>query len=453
MARIQFTVAHDREADLRIDRHALPAWPLALPFAGYGVGWLLGLGDMIWLVAAGVLLALLVRTRDVRLPPGFGIWLMFLCWMLASVITIDTTGRAIGFAYRAALYVAATVIAVYAYNAVKSVQVRYVAGMMVLFLLVMTLFGFWALAFPLLTVRTPMALVLPEALQSNELVRDMAIRRLTQFNPDSWEQTVPRPSAPFLYANTWGNVYPLVVPLATMYAWQWRRTWRGMGAATVVLLSLVPAFMTLNRGLFVGLGVFVVYAVLHRLRSGRFGAAGGLASLGLVIAAGTAMSPVGALLSERLESGSSTDNRQELYWSTIREVLDSPLLGFGAPRPAEYPWLPSLGTQGQLWTILFSHGVIATLLFISWFVFAAFVSWRRTGIVSAVLGGLTAATLVQTVFYGMMTGLNLSLLFSVLAFRPKWIIPASEVEAEPADTSQRLALAHEPGVEASGELR
>lgn len=404
----------------RISRRALPAWPIAIPFAGYGFGWLLGLGDMLWLAAAGILLAILLRTRDVRVPPWFGVWLLFLCWMMASVVSVDTGGRLIGFVYRAALYVAATVIAVYAYNAVKTIHVRYIAGILVVFLLVMTVFGLVAMAFPLMTFRTPMSYVLPGGLQSNDLVRHMVIRRVTQFNPDSWEQTVPRPSAPFLYANTWGNVYPLVVPLAAMYAWTLRRSWRGIMAGLIVLVSFIPAFMTLNRGLFVGLGVLLLYVVLHRIRSGRIWAALSLVVLGALVTVVAALSPVGSLLSERLESGSSTDDRQALYLTTLEETLRSPLLGHGAPRPAEFPWLPSLGTQGQLWTVLFSHGFVATALFLGWFVIALVASWRATGMVAAVLGGLLAATLVQTVFYGMMTGLNLSLLFSALVFRPVW---------------------------------
>lgn len=414
-------VAGDPRGPVRsLGREELPAWPLALPFASYGAAWLLGLGDMIWPLSALVMVGLLLRTRNVRVPPGFGIWMLFVVWMSASVIGVDSAGRLLGFMYRASLYVAATVIAVYAYNAVRSITIRYVCGVMVVFLATMAVFGYLALAFPLTSLRTPLALVLPGGLQSNDVVRDMVVRELTQFNPDSWIQTTPRPSAPFLYANTWGNVFSLVWPLALLYAWLERTSWRGTAAAMVAAASVVPAFLTLNRGMFVGLSVVAFYIVLRGAWAGRFGMSVTLLVGTLVLVVGTIVSPVGARLGQRLEAGSSTGDRLSLYSATLQESLKSPLFGYGAPRPATEPWLPSLGTQGQLWTVVFSHGVIALVLFLLWFAVALGAGWRRAELAAAVLTGTLAATLAETIFYGMLTGLNISLLASALVFRTDW---------------------------------
>lgn len=404
----------------KLRREELPAWPLALPFAGYGVAWLLGLGDIIWPMAALLMVGLLLRTRGVLVPPWFGIWLLFLLWVVASMIGVDTPGRLLGAAYRFSLYVAATVIAVYAYNAIGKISVRYACGVMTVFLATMTLFGYLALAFPLASVRTPLAWILPQGLQSNELVGDMVVRQLTQFNPESWEQTTPRPSAPFLYTNTWGNVFSLVLPMALLYGWVERGRARGKAALAVGALSVVPAFLTLNRGMFVGLGVVAFVLMARMAAQGRFGTAVILFAGAAVTALLTLASPVGALLMRRLESGSSTEDRGSLYSATLQESLRAPLFGYGAPRPSLEPWLPALGTQGQLWTVLFSHGVMALVLFLLWFVVAILANWRRPGLASAVLASVLVATLVETVFYGMMTGLNISLLASVLISRPGW---------------------------------
>lgn len=414
-------VAHGvRDTFRRLDPEDLPAWPFALPFVGYGPAWLLGLGDMIWPIAAGLMLALLVRTRDVRVPPWFGLWLLFLTWVFASMVAVDTPGRLIGAAYRGSLYVAATVIAVYAYNAIRAVSVRYVCGVMVIFLAAMAVFGYLALAFPLVSIRTPLGVVLPQSIQGNELVRDMVERQLTQFNPESWEQTSPRPSAPFLYTNTWGNVFSLVFPLVVLYAWRERRSARGAMAFAVSAASIIPAFLTLNRGMFVGLGVVALFLVVRGAAAGRWGTAAVLFIGSVALGVLTVLSPVGRLLSERLASGSSTEDRGSLYGATLVEALRAPVFGYGAPRPAAEPWLPALGTQGQLWTVLFSHGVLALCLFLLWFTVALMAGWRRSDHVTGVLTGVVAATVVETVFYGMMTGLNISLLASTLLFRPHW---------------------------------
>ena len=85
------------------------------------------------------------------------------------------------------------------------------------------------------------------------------------------------------------------------------------------------------------------------------------------------------------------------------------LLGFGAPRPAAAPWLPSLGTQGQFWTVLFSHGVVGAVLFMGTFAAAVCYAWRCRDLVGAVLGGIALATLVESFYYGMTTGMMVSL--------------------------------------------
>ncbi len=421
----------------RLRREELPGWPLALPFVGYGAGWVLGLGDLVWPLCALIMLGLLIRTRDVRVPTGFGMWLLFLGWMLASGVHVDSAGRMLGFGYRAALYAGATVIAVYAFNAARSVTLRHVCGVMVVFLAVMTVFGLAALAFPLLRIDTPLSYVVPGGLRSNQMVQEMVVRRLTQYNPDSWEQTVPRPSAPFLYTNTWGNVYSLVLPLALLYVTMVRRTRRAAAAAAVCALSVVPALLTLNRGMFVGLGVVALFVAVHGIRWGRAGRAVGLLAVVGVAAVVTLLSPVGTRLRERVSTGSSTEDRLELYRSTVSVALESPLLGHGAPRPAEFSWLPALGTQGQLWTVLFSHGLVAVMLFLAWFVRSLVPAWRRGDRGAAVLGGVVLATVVESLFYGMMTGLNISLLASVLLFRPSPPDEGTEASRRPFQVKRR----------------
>ena len=94
----------------------LPAsWPLMVGFVGFPVWWVLGLGSFIWIgLASAMLFDLLVR-GDVRVPRGFGIWLLFIAWMLASFLSLDSVVTGIVFAYRAALYLAATVFFIYIY--------------------------------------------------------------------------------------------------------------------------------------------------------------------------------------------------------------------------------------------------------------------------------------------------------------------------------------------------
>lgn len=434
------TVATHALLGRTLTREHLPRWPLALPFLGYPVAWFLGIGDTIWPISGLVCGALLLRCRDVRVPRGFGLWILFLAWMLASAIHLDSFGRLLGFGYRASLYIGATLLAVYAYNATRAVTVRYFCGILAAFLAMMTVAGLLAASFPLWSFHTPLSYVLPQSLQANELVGEMVVRRMTQFDPGAWEQVDPRPSAPFIYTNTWGNVYSLVLPLTLLYAWLTWRSTRSILVLSIAALSVVPAVLTSNRGMLVGIAVIVAWMAVQALRAGRIGELASGAVLALVAVAAWSVSPAADRLNERIDTGSSTEDRFRLYADTLRVTMESPLFGHGAPRPAETPWLPALGTQGQLWTVLFSHGFVGAALFLGWFGWTLVVAWRRIDRVSAVLGGVVAATVAETLFYGMMTGLAISLIASVLVHTR----PDDRSRAAPGRPHRRSGLSAEP---------
>src|ERR687895_2747397 len=62
------------------------AWPLWALIMLYPLWWLLGLGTFIFPLAAVPMgIYLLRRCRPIKVPPGFGIWLLFLAWFCVSV--------------------------------------------------------------------------------------------------------------------------------------------------------------------------------------------------------------------------------------------------------------------------------------------------------------------------------------------------------------------------------
>lgn len=401
-------------------REAVPlsGWPVLAPMAAYLLWWLLGVGDMIWLIAAAAMLYQWLGSRHLGIPRSLLLWGLFLVWCVASMVMIDTTGRLIGAVYRLLFYAAAACFAIHTYSARRALPLVRVTGAMTWFLACMTAGGYLALAMPELVIHTPMSWVVPQGLASNELVADMIVRRTTQWSPDLWEPQAVRPAAPFLYANTWGNVYSFVLPVAVLHLWLTRGARWWWAWAAVVAASVVPAVSTLNRGMFIGLGVVGAWAALQAVRRGRV----------LIVLAGVVITPLaGALwiaspsgqsLIHRLESTNSTVDRALLYRLTLEGALDSPLFGYGSPRPAPDPWLPSLGTQGQLWTVLYSNGFVGTALFLGCLLSVLALAWRRTDPVGAVMGGIVAATVVESLYYGMMTGLMVTMVAVGLVLRP-----------------------------------
>ncbi|GAB3701526.1 O-antigen ligase domain-containing protein [Corynebacterium nasicanis] len=394
------------------------AAPVLLPFAAYVLWWVLGIGDFVWIIAGAVILAMWVGARGVRIPPVFLWWFLFVAWVAVTLVMNDSAGRFIGAVYRLLLYISAGLLALHTYHARHSLTVWNVTRAMVWFLAGMSAVGYLALAFPQAVIRTPASWVMPASLARNELVEQMIIRRMTHWNPAAWIDQAVRPVAPFLYANTWGNVYSLVLPLVLLHLWLAWHTRARWPVVFVVLASVYPALSTLNRGMFIGLGVVLLWVALQAVRRGRVLTALG----GLAVAAGAAtawlLSPLGSLLLARVDTTYSTVDRLALYRATVEAVWHSPVVGYGSPRPAEEPWLPSLGTQGQLWTVLYSHGVVGAALFLGFLLGAFLLMVQRRDVVGSVLGGIVLATVVETIFYGMMTGIMVSFVVIALGLRP-----------------------------------
>lgn len=396
----------------------LPAWPVLLPFLGYLPAWFFGVGDLVWTVTAVVMVVLMGRVRGVRIPAVGSLWIFFLVWVLCSMIMLDSVGRVIGASYRVLQYAAATVIAVYVFNAWRTVTARYVGGAVTCFLAVATIGGYLAMAFPLFVFNTPMSHLLPASLVGNDLVADMVRIRFTQWNPDAWVVTEPRPSAPFLYANTWGNVYSVILPVAVAYLREvWSERPRRWLVLVLVVASVPPALATLNRGMFVGLGVIAAWWALQALRRGRVvPVVTGLVAAAVGVVAWR-ISPVSAALADRVEVTSSTQDRAALYRDTFDKTLESPLFGYGAPRPADFSWLPSLGTQGQFWMVLFSYGFIGAALFLGFFLCTVLTGVRRFDHWGVVWTAVALATVVESFYYGMATGLNISMIAAAMVLR------------------------------------
>ncbi len=140
---------------------------------------------------------------------------------------------------------------------------------------------------------------------------------------------------------------------------------------------------SLNRGLWLALGVAVVYAALRFALQGRVKA---LILITVGVALGAVLivtSPLGELVTDRAETGHSDGTRVDLVQKSLDAAMESPLVGHGSPIPNEdsvnlvaiaaagSEWNPPpIGTHGQVWLVLVSHGIPATILFVSFLLFA-----------------------------------------------------------------------------------
>lgn len=403
---------------LGASRSTLPRWPFTAMLAFFPLWWVLGFAEMAWIPLAGCMAVLMIRRGGIQVPRGFSIWLLFIVLMCASVIGIDTSGRLIGFVYRALLYIAITVVFIYVYNARETLTLRYMLGVFTLFWLWAVLGGFAGIIAPEFSFRTPLSYVLPQGLQANELIGEMVVRRLTQYNPDSWLALDPRPSAPFLYTNGWGNVYSITLPMVVAYLTVIPRGRRFWLLILAIPLSLIPAFLTLNRGMFIGLAVAAAYLFVRFVLAGRLRAVSLLSVIGIIAGIAAVALDVGSKLTDRVETSSSTEDRANLYEETFVRTLHSPLFGYGAPRPSFTDGAPSAGTQGHLWMVMFSHGFPALICFMAALAWMFFATIRGRSTAMLILNTVQLVILVEVFFYGVLpNGLILTFPAAALAIR------------------------------------
>ncbi|MGL5810627.1 MAG: O-antigen ligase family protein [Nocardioides sp.] len=402
-------------------RGPLPRWPLAFMFVGFPAWWAIGLLDIMLLPTAAIMTAYLVRRRAVSAPVGFGLWLMFMVWVSFTGLLVNGGGAILEFTYRYGIYVSCTIMFLYVYNGAEHLTRRYVAGCMTALWIVTIVGGYLGGLFPNGQLRTPMSFVVPDGLMGNQLVNYMVIRRLAQYNPDSFLQVAPRPSAPFLYTNNWGSVYSLLLPFVVAYLLEVRGEWRFRAVAILLPISAVPAFLTLNRGMFLGIGISMVYVAVRLSLVKRAAPV-----IALVVAAALGLAlftvlPVEERLGNRLSTDAdknSNDTRLFLYVEALASVPKSPFLGHGGPFPSAEPRSAPVGTQGQFWMLLVSHGPFATALFLMFFLSCYFRSWRRMDPVGLAANTVLLVSSIELLYYGSLPyGLPIVMTAAALARR------------------------------------
>ena len=376
----------------RPDSLLTPGWPLIAAFAGIPLWWVLGLTQLIFFVMAIPMVVYLLRLRSAATPHRFGVWLLFLVWLLfgALVLQVDAPGAIAGtsmaryftFGYRYLWYLIGTVAMLYVLNTRTSMPTRRISTALSILFLTLVAGGYVGLLAPSLEFSTALELLIPRRFSSSGFVHDLVHARAAQVQTVLGGENA-RPSAPFAYTNTWGLGIALSVPFFVVEWWRRKGAWR-LSVVPLLIVAAVPIIASLNRALWLALMVMVVFVAIRVALAGRLVVLAGLLVMG--IAAGVLIwaSPLGDLVSERLANPHSNEGRANLGALSLRSVIEgSPLVGFGTTRdvagnfssiaggatdscPGCSP--PPLGTQGHLWLLVFGAGIGGAILFLTFFV-------------------------------------------------------------------------------------
>lgn len=377
-----------------------PGWSLRVALYGFPIFWLCGLGEFVWPIMALPMASQLWRQRrPVRVPPYFGLWLLLLVWVIAGaamigqplVGTLLSSGGYVGWAVRSLDLLSATVVLLYLGNISEDeLPTRKVIRMLGFLFAVTVLGGLLGIAFGNVSFTSPFELILPHSIRTNNYVQQLVHPGFAEVE-GVLGHTSPRPKAPFAYTNNWGNNLSLLL-IWFMVGW-WARGSRRMklAAFVTVIVAVVPVIYSINRGLWIGLGLSLVFAAFHLAARGRLGLLASALAIGAVGALVFSLTPLNSIVSQRLQHPHSNAIRSSLNTDAYEAALRSPIVGWGTTRSTlgspssiavgKTSLCPTcgnapIGSTGELWTLLIANGFVGTAAFFGFILLVAF-SFRR----------------------------------------------------------------------------
>ncbi|WP_340295326.1 O-antigen ligase family protein, partial [Aquipuribacter hungaricus] len=376
----------------------LPSWPVDALLWGFPVWWVLGLTPFVVILFAGVMALLLVARGRVSVLRGTGPWYGYVLWVGPCALALDNASRFIGFGQRWANLLATAVVVLYVSNARERLPSRRVVGGLVALWVVVVVGGYLGVLWPGTRLTTPVGLLLPGAITGNSYVQDLVFPPFAEVQqPYGAPEPYNRPSAPFPYANGWGSAIALLTPVAVAAVLMTPRRRTRTFVVLVMVAASVPMLASLNRGMFLALGVAVVYVMTRLLLRGRVWQFAALVVAGCGALGAFAASGLFEGISSRTTYSSTNVGRMAIYQETFERTLASPVIGYGAPRPSEILDI-SAGTQGHFWMVMFSYGFVG-LGFFLWFLWGATVRTAAAPTTAELWLHATLVVASMTIFY------------------------------------------------------
>lgn len=379
----------------------LPAWPVLLVLWGYPLFWALGLLAFSTPLVALPMLAFLVMRRRIQLVPGILPWLGFVVWIIPSALMLDTFGQTMSLAIRFTQFLAIAIIIVYIVNARESLTPRRLLRGLTFVWCFIIVGGYLGMLFPEGQLTWTIGRLIPSSLLANEYVAELAFPGFAEIQtPWGAEEPFIRPSAPFAYTNGWGAAIAILTPIVVGRVVSERTARSAWWLAFAVVAAVPPAVATTNRGLFVGLGIGIGYVLIRLLLRGHWLPFVWVSLLSVAVGAMLTMSGLLDGIAERQDTVDTTDGRSSVYLETFQRTLESPVLGFGAPRPGRMTEV-YVGTQGAVWNAMFCFGFVGLLLFMAFLVGAVLRTWEAPNVAVLWVQASVVVSVPLAFFYGL----------------------------------------------------
>jgi hypothetical protein len=377
----------------------LPAWPVLALLWGVPGFWILGLLPFECVVLAPVMLFYLTMRRHVWIAPGTFGFIALATWTSLGILVIEP-GDVVGFTVRFVQYAAAAILVVYVVNApYQLTRERLLSGLSAMFATIVA-GGYLGMVDPYGHLTLTVGRLLPHGMRGNPFAQQLFFPQFAEVQtPYGATDAFLRPSAPFYFANGWGAAMTFLIPVVVAAGLS--RPTRRARLLTLLglLLAIPPAVAANNRGMLLALAIAVLVVVIRSAAQGHLQAAVLVVALTGVIAYLMLRLGLVQSVTERATAGQSLEGRGALYSETYQRTLQSPILGYGAPR-ASYSSEITVGTQGAIWEVMFCSGFVGLAFLVYFLVGAVVRTWRLRSVPDLWLNSALVATMVMAVYYG-----------------------------------------------------
>jgi hypothetical protein len=422
-----------------------PSWPIVVTLVGWPVWWYLGIVENhIFLLMAIPMLVRMNRWsrregRKIKLPPGFGLFILFLIVSAAGIFTLtlvapDTIKSSSGttifsFLSRFLDYGGAFIFLIYAGNLTeRELPRRRLAWLLGLVGLYCVAGGFLGIVDPHFQLSSPLTHLLPSRLQGLAAVNPGSAQNMATLG-----YTVGRVKAPFAYTNVWGNALAITLPWLVV-AWRNYGTarWQRWTVDVVLVLTIIPTIISLDRGLWIGIACALLYLGVRFAAMGRFALIGALIGTVAVVGVLVVASPIGTMIQQREANGKSNQVRASTSTIAIKDGLSSPIIGYGDSRRMQGGTNSittgrssgcakcgnsEVGTSGQGQLLMVTSGVAGVLTYCSFFLYGIW-RYRRDRTPYGLCGVLVLV--LSFVFFPIYTATGPPIGFMMLALAILW---------------------------------
>jgi len=424
-----------------------PGWPVTALLVGYPLWWVLGLADFMWIILAVPMIAHLLAwqlkgSRRIRVPPGFGIWVLFLIVATIGIAAISLTApgtvaspvshRILSYLNRMSVYGGVTVLLLYTGNLTERELSRRKLAWMLGFMGVVTVGGGLAgMVLPHLHFDSPLLHLLPKSVRLNPYIQASMQPGFSQVQ-NVLGSASGRPKAPFDYTNIWGDCLTILLPFLFVGWWNKDSKRQRLLVLGIVTVAGMPLLYSLNRGSWIAVAVSVVYLAVRFALRGRVSLLAGLAAVIAIGALLIVATPLKGVVTGRLHHGKSNNLRAHLSSLSVTDALASPIIGYGDTRQEQgspnsiaigpSPKCPTcgqleVGSTGQLWLLLVCDGFVGTAFYLAFFGYGMWY-YRRDQSPEAMAGVLVL--LLSFVYMFTYDAVGAPLGFTMLAYALMW---------------------------------